>query len=339
MKAYLSYLTKTKWLQTVVMALIPTFIFVLVLALRSPDYVPNIFNNPPYDFGISVIFISIVQIVIVVFRFSSLRNPKEVDLYYALPISRKKLYLVHALFGFIQLMVVWTSLFFFGFITFLIISQGYYNVVLILPLYLVVIFYLTILYSITIFIFLRANTIFDGIAFILLFHVLFLFISLFLSNGLLSFVMMFYLNPFYALTRWTMFLLSISVHRPSEFLTNSFIIALPSLLFNTLLFMSLSIVCFIYNYKTIEQEKTEKIGQISDGKFGYRLYIPLIIIFAVASVFFIGAIITWILIGIFISAGFIGFFILRRTAKIKLIDLGYVIVPAIIGIIIGILIN
>ena len=337
MKAYFSYLTKTKWLQTVVMALIPTFIFVLGLALNNPAGSSR--GLLPNNFGISVIYISIVSIVIVVFRYSSLKNPKEVDLYYALPISRKKLYLVHALFGFLQLMFVWTVMFIFGFITFLMISHGYYNAGFILLLYIVAILYLAILYSITIFIFLRANTIFDGIAFILLFHILFLFISLFLSNGVFPFFQMFGLNPFYALSSWTLYLLSLANPRPSGYSTAYFMNSFLIIIFNTLLFMSLSIVSFIYNYKTIELDQTEKIGQISDGKFGYRLYIPLIMIFAISSIFFIGAIITWLLIGIFVSAGFIGFFILRRTAKIKLIDIGYIIVPALIGIILGILIN
>jgi acetoin utilization transport system permease protein len=99
MKAYFNYLVKTKWLQTVVLALIPTFIFALFLILNNVTYSFQNSNRLPDDFSLSVIFISVVLIVIVVFRFSSLRNPKEVDLYYALPISRKKLFLTHSLFG------------------------------------------------------------------------------------------------------------------------------------------------------------------------------------------------------------------------------------------------
>lgn len=41
----------------------------------------------------------------------------------------------------------------------------------------------------------------------------------------------------------------------------------------------------------------------------------------------------------FNSAGFIGFFIFRRTAKIKLIDVGYIFVSLIIGIVLRFLIN
>jgi ABC-type transport system involved in multi-copper enzyme maturation permease subunit len=339
MRTYFNYLVKHKWLQTVVLTLIPTFIFLLLLFLNAPYGTSQYGNNAPFDFATSVVFISIVLIVIVIFRFSSLRNPKEVDLYYALPISRKKLYLVHLLFGFAQLIIVWTVMFILGFIALVILSSGYYNEGFILLLYFIVIIYLTIIYIITSFIFLRANTIFDGIAFILLFHVLFLFISLFFSNGILGLLTMFGSNPFYSLTRWTAYLLSISVPRPSNYTTDYFIRSLPPLILNTLFFLGLSIYCYLYNLKTIEHEKTENIGQISASKFGYRLYIPLIIVFAIGSVFFIGSIITWLLIAVFISAGFIGFFIFRRTAKIELIDIGFILVPAIIGVILGIIIN
>ncbi|BCR35213.1 hypothetical protein [Mariniplasma anaerobium] len=339
MKAYFNYLTKTKWLQTMVMALIPTFIFVLTLILNNRTYPPTNSSRFSNDFGMSVIYISIVLIIIVIFRFSSLRNPKEVDLYYALPISRKKLYLVHLLFGFVQLLIVWTIMFILGFITILILSNGYYREGFFFLLYFIVIFYLVILYGITSFVFLRANTIFDGITFILLFHILFLFISLFFSNNLIGIFMSFGLNPFYSLGRWTTYLLSMTAHTPSNSATEYFVRALPSVITNTLVFMGLATFCYIYNYKMIEQEKTENIGQISDSKFGYRLYIPLSIIFGVSTVSLFGGIIIWLINGILVSAGFIGFFIFRRTAKIKLIDVGYILVSVIIGIILGILIN
>ncbi|MBU1020256.1 MAG: hypothetical protein KJ847_03510 [Firmicutes bacterium] len=339
MKTYFNYLTKTKWLQTIVMALIPTFIFVLILILSSRTYPPANSSRFSNDFGISVIFISIVLIVIVIFRFSSLRNPKEVDLYYALPISRKKLYLVHSLFGFVQLLIVWTIMFLFGFITLLILSQGYYREGFFFLLYFIVIFYLAILYSITSFVFLRANTIFDGIAFILLFHTLFLFVSLFLSYNLIGILMEFGMNPFFSLGTWTTYLLTMTAHSPSTFATEYFVRTLPSVITNTLVFMGLAIFCYIYNYKMIELEKTENIGQISDSKFGYRLYIPLCIIFGVSTVSLFGGIIIWLLNSILLTAGFIGFFIFRRTAKIKLIDVGYILVSVIIGIVLGILIH
>lgn len=339
MKEYFNYLTKTKWLQTLVMALIPTLIFVLILILNSRTYPLANSSRFSNDFGMSVIFISIVLIVIVIFRFSSLRNPKEVDLYYALPISRRKLYLVHSLFGFVQLLIVWTIMFILGFITLLILSHGYYREGFFFLLYFIVIFYLIILYGITSFVFLRANTIFDGIAFILLFHTLFLFISLFFSNNLIGVFRAFGVNPFYSLERWTTYLLSMTALTPSNFATEYLVRTLPAVITNTLVFMGLSIFCYVYNYNMIEQEKTENIGQISDSKFGYRLYIPLSIIFGVSTVSLFGGIIIWLINGILVSAGFIGFFIFRRTAKIKLIDVGYILVSVIIGIILEILIN
>ena len=151
--------------------------------------------------------------------------------------------------------------------------------------------------------------------------------------------MEFGVNPFFSLGRWTMYLLSMTAQTPSYSATAYFVGTLPSVITNTLAFMGLSIFCYIYNYKVIEQEKTENIGQISDSKFGYRLYIPLSIIFGISTVSLFGGIIIWLINGILVSAGFIGFFIFRRTAKIKLIDVGYIFVSVIIGIVLGLLIN
>lgn len=337
MKAYFNYLIKTKWLQTIVMTIIPTLIFVLVIALSRQSYLhPGGYINHN-DFSVSVVFIMIVLHVIVVFRFASLRNPKEVDLYYALPISRKRLYLTHLLFGFVQLLFVWTIMFLLGLATFVIMSKGFYNEGFLLLLYFVIIFYLAIIYSIISFVFLKANTIFDGITFIILFHILFLFMSLFLESG--GYITRFAVNPFYSTQKFTAFFLSLTTPAPSGYIYDQFIKSIPLIIYNTLFFMGFSIFSFFYDYKNIEKEKTEKIGQISDNKFGYRLYIPTIIVFAIASIFFVGTVVTYLLIAIFMSAGFIGIFIFRRTAKIKLFDLGYVLIPTIIGIILGLIIN
>jgi hypothetical protein len=69
----------------------------------------------------------IVMVVIVIFRFSSLRNAKEVDLYYALPISKQKLFLAHYLYGLLQAVFVWTILYFFSLLTVVLKTNGGYQ--------------------------------------------------------------------------------------------------------------------------------------------------------------------------------------------------------------------
>ncbi len=335
MKTYLNFLMKTKWLQTTVMALIPTFIFVLILVISGLKYTQIQSMTFISNFTTSVIFIVVVSFVIVVFRFASLRNPKETDLYYALPIPRKTIYLTHMLFGLIQLLIVWTAMFILGLLSVILLASELYNFGFLIALYFIVIFYSIVLYGISSFLFLRANTIFDGIAFMILFHVLFLFFSLFMVSIQLNVYSIFSFNPFYSLSLFTSYCIYGAAQNTTSFLFAFFQNSMPSLIANTVFFMLFSIFCYLYDYLNIEKVKTEKIGQLSDSLFGYKTYIPLTIIFAIPSMFYIQMIIIWLLVGVFVSAGFIGFFIYRRSAKIKLIDVGIISAATFIGIMLG----
>ncbi|AUD63811.1 hypothetical protein BK010_09495 [Tenericutes bacterium MO-XQ] len=342
MKTYLNYLIHKKWLQTLVMTMIPTLIMVLILTSSNfTRYSSGGFKDPS-ELLISIIFMVIVMIVIVIFRFSSLRSAKEVDLYYALPISRQKLFLAHFIYGLLQVIFVWTILYVFSFITVVAKTNGEYAEGWLVLIYLIVMFFLIILYSITVFIFLKANTIFDGIAFIILFNVLFLFVPIFFTTTILDTEPIlrhpFFLNPFYSVAQISNWMVILSNEiRPYD--QNIIAASWPYVVTNTVIYLTSSCFTFLYTYHHINETKTEYIGQISSSKLGYRFYIPAILITSVPNIFYIGNAITFVLLVILISAGFIGFFIYRRGLKITWIDAGYVLIPTLIGMIIGIMNN
>lgn len=342
MKAYLNYLINTKWLQTLVMTIIPTLIMVLILTSTNfRSYHSNTLKVPT-DLLVSIIFMFIVMIIIVIFRFSSLRNAKEVDLYYALPLSRQKLFLTHFLYGLLQNIFVWTVLYFFSSMTVILKANGGYAEGWLLLIYFIVLFYITVLYSITVFIFLKANTIFDGIAFIILFNILFIFIPIFFTSTILDTEPIlnhpFFLNPYYSVTQLSGWMTELSTGLSpygQEMITRS----APYVIMNTIMFLILAVVSFMYNFRTVEDMKTEYIGQISSSKLGYRFYIPAILITSIPNIFYLGTAVTFVLVVILISAGFIGFFIYRRGLKITWVDAGYVLIPTLIGMIIGVMVN
>ncbi|AUD65839.1 hypothetical protein BK011_09125 [Tenericutes bacterium MZ-XQ] len=342
MKKYLDYLIHKKWLQTLVMTIIPTLIMVLIItSSRFARYSSGGFRDPS-ELLISIIFMMIVMIVIVIFRFSSLRSAKEVDLYYALPISRQKLFLTHFIYGLLQVIFVWTILYFFSLITVIAKTNGGYAEGWLFLIYFIALFYIIILYSITVFVFLRANTIFDGIAFIILFNVLFLFVAIFFTGRVFlfntNFSEPFFLNPYYSVAELTAFMTKLSNQISSNDQVR-FENASLFIIINTIFYASSAVFAFLYSYRQINETKTESIGQISSSKLGYKFYIPAILITAIQSIFFIGSAVTFVLVIIFVSAGFIGFFIYKRGLKITWVDTAYVLIPTLIGMIIGVMMN
>ncbi|MCD4827712.1 MAG: hypothetical protein K8Q99_08045 [Acholeplasmataceae bacterium] len=341
MKLYLKYLLSKKLLQTIVMAMIPSFILIITLLSSSLDR--NNYGMVSYDdpliFNLSVVLMMIIVTIIVIFRFGSLRNEKEVDLFYALPISRKDLFLSHYLFGLLQAVIVWTSIFLLGLIALNVRYPFIYQFKYFLFLYMLVILFILIIYTLSTFAFLRAKNIIDGIAFIILFQLFFLSLSFAFNVSLyVGFSSSFIFNPFYALS-----LISTSLMRGAGLGNSGYGIVTGSdwimIIINLIIFISLGICMFIYDLKNIESQKTEYIGSISSSKLGYLFYIPSLLFLLTLSTFNLIGLTSYLMFVILMSAGFIGFFIYRRSVKIKPKDLIFIFVPMFAAIIFSFLIR
>lgn len=336
MKAYMIYLMKTKWLQTLVLVLIPTLI-VLVNVMLSygyyyyPDSVPP--GHTPTLFVFPVVLIMLLIPVTVILRFWLFRNSKDIDLYYSLPISRRKLYLSQLLFGVLQLILTWTVMYLLSLFLFSALTDGYFFETKLFMIYLVILGFIVILYAITQFFFLQGNTIVDGIVFIALFHVFLLFISAFLTHSIFRQIGIydaFMINPFYALSIYVEHFLHYAVPNRPGVLWFSERTYIQSLI-NTLVYFALGVLFVWLSYTFIHKEKTEHIGRISHSLFGYRLLVPLTILFATASIYFPRSNTSLIGVTMIVAAGFIGFFIYRRSVKIKWIDVFSIIIPMLLG--------
>ena len=340
MKNYLIYLIKTKWLQSLIMAFLPTLIFVIQILSTINRYLPsnsqfNPYYRTPTIFITSLVFIMIIVPIVVIFRFYIFRNSKDVDLYYSLPISRKRLLLTQQLFGFLQLVFIWTVMYFSGLIMFTILTNGYYVTSLLILIYFVVIFYIAIIYGITSFLFLRGNTVVDGIAFIIILNTAFVFISTFLSHQIFRYVGLteaFSFNPYFSVGKIVSYLIHYAKPNQEDQFYGYNSTTLSLIIINTIMFLSMSIGGILLNVKFIIKEKTEQIGRISTSIFGYVSLIPINLFFAIGGLYFSFNNITILAISVLVTAGFIGFFIMRRSVRLKWMDIILVIAPIILAI-------
>jgi len=342
MKKYLLYLIKTKWLQTLITAFIPTLIFIITIMMtitryyNTNNYSHNNIYRAPTVFNTALVFMMIIIPIIVIIRMSIFRNSKDVDLYYSLPISRKNLLITQLLFGFIQLVFIWSFMFLTGLLVFTILSNGYFYTGILLLAYLIVIGYMFILYGITSFLFLRGNTLVDGIAFIVIFNTACLFVSWFFAMSIFRYFGLsdvFVFNSYFSVALIFNHLIQHSL--PNQNIVNEVINQgnIGSVINNTFSYTILAVTGYLLNYKFIINEKTENIGRLSISKFGYVSLIPINLFFGMASINSVTRDVSWIAISVLASAGFIGFIIMRRSVRLKWIDIALVVIPIILGII------
>ncbi|PKK94309.1 MAG: hypothetical protein CVV61_00265 [Tenericutes bacterium HGW-Tenericutes-6] len=346
MKAYIYYLIKTKWLQTTVLAAIPTILSMTIIGLSTSysNVNPHTYLPYPNILYTPVILMIIMVILLPIIRLSALKSAKDVDLYYALPMTQTKLYLSHLIFGLIQLIIVWTVMFFISLLVFIGIYPRVYINLWFLPLYLIGMIYISIVYTLNSFLFMRAHSIIDGIAFILLFHVALVVVpgaSVIINYQLFGENIPFIINPFSGLITWANTFIILSNPAPYNYQIQIIFyddqVRLISLILHTVIYISLTISSMIYTLKKMDTYKIENIGTLSHSLFGYRVMIPVILTFSIATLTDIGRgqSIGVIFMVIFTSFAMIGFFIYRRSVKLTKTDILSIIIPVILGIIIS----
>lgn len=343
MKQYFRYLLKTQLLQSLVLTLIPTVLFFtyLVIYYRANTY----FLRPPFAWFTPLVFLMILIHLVVIFRFSTLKSPKDVDVYYALPITKKKLFLTHYAFGLAQLVFAYTVLFFVSFFTFIWVSNGVYLEGYLLLLYPAGIVFTCLLYTLLSYVFIQANTWLDGIIFIALFHLTLVFIpsaAVILYYPFLGDTYPFLVNPFFGLFTLANGLILLSnPQNYSSYPASSHLFVNGTLLLSFFLHvvLYLGVITWIatWFFHTIEKKKVEHIGQISTAYLGYRSYLPLSILLSTAISIKIGdySQLYLIFITFIISAGYIGFVMYRRSLTLHRFDIAVILIPLILGVILG----
>ncbi len=162
MTKYFKHLIKKNIIPLVCFTIFLMLIYVLPILTENYAYV-EVANTSRYlhldDLILALIFISIL---VPIYIFSYKMNKRSVDMNFSLPITRRKILIAHFLVGLIIIYASYTIAYWAGFVAIITKIKGLYKIYY-LYLYLATLFPTFIIYSVTAFIYTRANTIVDGV--------------------------------------------------------------------------------------------------------------------------------------------------------------------------------
>ena len=162
MKKYFLHLLKKNLLPLACLTLFCVIMYVLPIMVEDYRYW-NAGGSYVYLYDGNVLLaLGILSVLIPIYLLSYKMNKRSVDMYYALPISRTKILLANYLVGLILLYTSYTFAYWVGFIA-IIARVEHLHLVYYVPLYFSSLIPAFMLYTITAFVYTRANTIVDGI--------------------------------------------------------------------------------------------------------------------------------------------------------------------------------
>ena len=336
---YLTYRLKNSTLRTI--------IFTLIAVIFTLNSVSSLVSYNEVEFksvGLEIIatLLGILCSVMPILETTGFKNRRNLDTLYFFPITRTKMALVHYLSGLIQAFVIYTVTFLTTFVYLLVKTNcfalgymiGYYFASLMIGI---------TVYSIVIFLYGQANTDTDGI----LFTVMWIFAISLVGLAIFSAVQRIVtledhpvLNGVWDMLGWGI------VYAPVNNLTVIFqrLIEVNNSYHSEYaieyarqwyMFVAWGVVgiAAAWGYvRTFSKKGAQKVGEISDSPFGYRLLLPLYgysLLFITGS---LGAILTVPVLAVMT----IGYIVYRRTVKIKVRDLIVIacgIIPSVLGMI------
>ena len=276
------------------------------------------------NFGIAAIIFGVACTLMPVLELGGLKNRKNIDALYALPVSRFKMALAHYLSGFIQAALIYTA----AYITLVLkmisspLFDQIHSPILLLPCYFVILLAGAAVYSIFTAIFNLANTVADGCFFIAVWSLLPSFVIMALENlgartgGVIS--LPFIENGDY-ISPYPHSALNISENFYAIFIGEKNIPSyVDEMVFWTVIAAALAGLYF-YSFA---RARAENIEGPSSALLGYRIIIPLITFcLSISTDIDLASIIFAIL------AAIVGYMLYRRSFRIKIKDM---IIPAVI---------
>ena len=331
-----------------VIALITTYAYTSGKYINEFNYSSIAANvRLPKDNPIEIIttIALVLSIIIPIFEFQYRMRKLTVDHLYSLPIKRERIFLTHYFVGFLEIMIPVTVSFFYSLLSFATkkhIFEVKYFIIYYFTLYLSVF----IIYSFITFIFMRANTVRDGIFNIIFGFFFFVCVFWLIEKGAqtdsvirkIDSTRAMCINPISTLCDYfqtEMEWAAIEIATNLGYYKNNPVanFALGDVLWLIFNFV-IAIASFILSIILVKKDKSEDSMGISTSWFSYKTMIPFYMyFFSCISVY------TSVIIYFFIAiGGYILYVIYRRNVKIKLYDLGILFGSIILGVITGLLI-
>lgn len=313
-------------------------VFVLIVALfilndyefikEKTVYVGEVNNQMMYNkytvantapLAMITTFACILATIIPPFEFAFKMRKVSVDVFYALPIERYKLYLVKYLVGLMEILIPITLVTIFTGVT-IIVHPNLYEMGYFVIYYLNVIWLSTVLYTINVFFFVRNNRVVDGII-----NQIFVIFALFAAGSLISSIFdckyfaecFFTYSPLVIVNDWFNDFMCLESYvksgypNPYRYRPNGYIKEIVSIVSYTVI----AIILFVVFILKSKKEKAEESMQISRSIFSYSFFIPFYIVTIGIYTFDVIILLPFLLI-----AAYLGYAIYRRTFKIKKLD-------------------
>ena len=301
MKKYFIHVLKKNLIPLAVLTLFCMLLYVVPLSVH--DYRGWNAGTSSFTFHYCeaiIIALALLAVFIPMYMFAFMMNKRNADMYFSLPITRRKIVLVHFLIGLIMMYAAYTVAYWLGFLVALGRIRHLY-LIYYLYLYLATLIPAFICYSITAFVFTRANTVVDGVISVLLalampFFVALAFDALFRSFGNYSWVnSLEQINPFGPLitatdklgdgicegtvNRWFHYSGVLPNDTIAERRLSDMILLICHVAWLPIAIAAT--VGLLFSAKTI---KAENCGQISESIFCYKVSIP---VYAVTLLYYV----------------------------------------------------
>ncbi len=304
MKEYIKYQVKQLFIPSLIITLISIIAYTLIIAIQGLE--PYHFIGSSNDFlhlkSLNLYFflglLTFLIFYIPMKQTSYLKSKRASDLYFSFPINRTKLLITNLLLGLLQLIFIFTVVYWIGFLIVVIgfsqhkhiisiynnyygTSYSGYHFIQYIPLYFFMILLTLIPYTIFTFIYTKANSKKDGLVLFALYSFVIPLIS-----TLIQILTDDYKNPFI----YTAF-------SPLFSLTNEYIKSIESLtkvspfkylngegfILSLIIFSIISIVFAALMVLQERKRKNEEIDQITSNYFGFKILLPINMILTYAT--------------------------------------------------------
>ncbi len=268
---YFKYELKKSIWPMIILTIMGSLLYIPQLIAYRLDTRPSLINI--------TLFLINACLIVPIYEFSFLTKKRSVDYYYSLPVKRSSIVLFKLIAGFIKILISYTVVFFLGLLI-IVLKENSYYILYFFVYYLVSIFVAMFLYSFISFIFVRANTIIDGILFTILINVAVLLLVLSIDKLMYDLFTIDFIVNVADLTFFQPFMLIRDFFEELIYYGSVSMVPLRASLIGKyhlfiiwFLIAIASVFGLLYSTKV---DKAERAEQISNSYFGYRILIPLI---------------------------------------------------------------
>ena len=226
--------------------------------------------------GLAIFALGALCYLAPVFVYSFKMSKRGVDVYYALPLKKEKLYLVKTMVGLLLVLVPFTVMYWGGFLTLLFRADNPYDMFWYLPAYFGSAFLGICLFGMNAFLYTRGNTVADGIVFMIAYIPFFMMIYAYVIQAF-HFDWLYYAYEseflsFGGLTEFGNEMSFLIARRENVKLSPLTFVVTPIL----------GAVGYALMFLLLRFEKGENAEQVSDSWFGYKMLIPVYTAFMLA---------------------------------------------------------